>query len=159
MQTTSRVRNLYYEDIAIGNVVTTAAHEITMDDVLAFAQLTRDMHPLHTDADYCRHTTFGRPIAHGLHGLALMEGLKSQLDLYTDTSIASLGWDKVKFHAPVFPGDHVHVKVVFAHKRVSRNGHGIVVEDIALVNQNGTTVTSAEHVTMVKLRTLPPAVT
>lgn len=144
--------DLFYEDVEIGDVVETDAHTVTMDDVLTFARVTLDDHPLHTDPDYCRNTPFGRPIAHGLYGLALIEGLKTGLKLYENTSIASLGWDKVKFLAPIFPGDTLHVRVVFDSKRESRNGHGIVIEKIALINQDGRTVIDAEHAAMVKRR-------
>jgi len=154
MQTKPReaFRNLFYEDVVVGDVVVTDTHEITLDDVLTFARITRDTHPLHTDPDYCRNTRFGRPIAHGLYGLSLIEGLKTGLELYTDTSIASLGWDKVRFLAPIFPGDRLHVKVVFDRKRESRNGHGIVIEKLELVNQHGAVVIDGEHAAMVKRR-------
>jgi acyl dehydratase len=144
--------DLFYEDVVIGDEVATDAHEVTMEDVLTFGRVTRDLHPLHTDEDYCRDTPFGRPIAHGLYGLALIEGLKSELKFYENTSIASLGWDKVKFKAPIFPGDRVHVRVVFESKRESRNGHGIVIEKTELINQDDVVVIDAEHVAMVRRR-------
>src|SRR5688572_30122085 len=97
--------NLHFEDIVIGNELETASHTVTQKDILAFADVTRDHHPLHTDEEYCRNTKFGRPIAHGLYGLSLIEGLKSELKMYENTSVASLGWDGVRFKAPIFAGD------------------------------------------------------
>lgn len=145
--------DLMYEDVVVGDEVETDRHAVTMEDILAFANVTRDHHPLHTDEGYCRKTDFGRPIAHGLFGLSLVEGLKSELKLYENTSIASLGWDKVRFCAPVFPGDTVHVRVVFDRKRESRSSpHGIVVEKIELLNQDGKVVLDAEHTTMLYRR-------
>lgn len=144
--------DLYYEDVVVGDVVLTDSHTITMEDVLGFGRVTRDMHPLHTDPDYCLDTAFGRPIAHGLYGLSLIEGLKSELKLYENTSIASLGWDKVKFRAPLYPGDTVHVKVTFESKRESRSGHGILIERTEMINQDGIVVIDAEHAAMVRRR-------
>lgn len=145
--------DLYYEDVAIGDMVETDGHAVTMEDILAFADVTRDRHPLHTDPDYCAGTTFGRPIAHGLFGLSLIEGLKSELKLYENTSVASLGWDKVRFRAPIFAGDIVHVRVLFDSKRESRSGpHGIAVEKIEMINQKGEVVVEAEHTTMLHRR-------
>ena len=144
--------DLFYEDVVVGDEVHTDAHDVTMDDVLTFGKVTRDLHPLHTDAEFCRKTPFGRPIAHGLYGLSLIEGLKSELKLYENTSIASLGWDKVRFVAPIFPGDSLHVRVAFISKRESRKGNGIVIEKTELVNQHGLIVIDAEHAAMVQRR-------
>jgi acyl dehydratase len=146
--------NLHYEDIVIGNELETASHTVTQKDILTFADVTRDHHPLHTDEEYCRNTKFGRPIAHGLYGLSLIEGLKSELKMYENTSVASLGWDGVRFKAPVFAGDTVHVKVRFLEKRPSqKGGRGIVVEGIELINQRGETVIEAKHATLLISRT------
>ena len=145
--------DLYYEDVAVGDELETASHTVTQADILAFADVTRDHHPLHTDEAYCRNTAFGRPIAHGLYGLALMEGLKSELRLYEHTSIASLGWDKVRFRAPVFPDDSVHVKMRFTAKRESRKpGRGVVTEWVEMVNQRGEVVTEGVHATLLACR-------
>lgn len=148
-QAATMAQNLYYEDVVVGSEIDTASHTVTTRDVLTFAEVTRDRHPLHTDEDFCRTTEFGRPIAHGLYGLSLMEGLKSELKLYEHTSIASLGWDKVRFRGPVFPGDTVHVRMRFIDKRGSRRpDRGVVTEMVHLVNQRGEVVTEAEHATL-----------
>jgi acyl dehydratase len=150
--------DLYYEDVVVGDEVHTDSHTVTMDGILAFADVTRDHHPLHTDEDYCKKTPFGRPIAHGLMGLSLIEGLKSELKLYENTSVASLGWDKVRFRSPIFAGDTVHVRVVFDSKRESKSGpHGIAVEKIQMINQNGDVVIDAEHATLLYTRASAPA--
>ena len=145
--------NLYYEDIEIGQTISTHAHRVTMDDVRTFADVTRDHHPLHTDEAYCKTTVYGRPIAHGLYGLSLIEGLKTELKLYETTSFGSLGWDKVRFRAPIYPGDCVRVRMRFVSKRKSKTpGRGIVVEAIELVNQDGAVVTEAEHASLLMTR-------
>lgn len=141
--------NLYYDDVEIGGELTTPSHIVTYEDILKFADVTLDHHPLHVDEAYCKKTKFGRPIAHGLYGLSLMEGLKTQLKMYESTSIASLGWDKVRFKAPIFPGDNLHVRVVFSAKRdSSKPGRGVVTETVLLINQGGDVVTEAEHATL-----------
>jgi len=149
----SEAVDLYYEDIEVGRELFSAEHEITLEDVRAFGRLTRDEHPLHTDEDYCAATPFGRIIAHGLYGLALIEGLKTELRLYENTSIASLGWEQVRFRAPLFPGDRVRVRCVFQSKRETRNPErGIVVEQLQLLNQDDAVVIDAEHAAMLKRR-------
>ena len=143
----AEIPEFYYDDVEIDAELTTTSHVIAYEDILAFADITLDHHPLHTDEEYCKTTRFGRPIAHGLYGLALMEGLKSKM--YEQTSIASLGWDKVRFEAPLFPGDEVFVKVIFTDKRDSRKpGRGVVREKVLLINQTGGVVIRAEHATL-----------
>jgi acyl dehydratase len=145
--------DLYYEDVKVGDELTTPRHVVTMEGILKFADVTLDHHPLHTDEAYCKTTKFGRPIAHGLFGLSLMEGLKATIKMYEHTSIASLGWNNVRFKAPVFAGDEVYVKVVFTSKRPSsKPGKGIVTEQVLLINQHGDVVTEAEHVTLIMVR-------
>jgi acyl dehydratase len=141
--------DLYYEDVVVGDEVFTDTHTVTMEGILAFAEVTRDRHPLHTDPDYCAKTAFKRPIAHGLFGLSLIEGLKAELKLYENTSVASLGWDKVRFRAPIFADDTVQVRVIFDSKRESKSGpNGIVIEKVEMINQKGEVVIDAEHATL-----------
>lgn len=150
-------RDLFFEDVVVGAELTTASHEVSLADIRTFAVITRDRHPLHTDEAFCRTTAYGRPIAHGLYGLSLMEGLKAELGLYDHTSIGSLGWDKVRFAAPLFPGDRVHVRMRFASKRLSRDpSRGVVIEAVELVNQRDEVVTRAEHATLLKTRRRGP---
>lgn len=149
----TQILGLYYEDIEIDAELTTMSHVITYQDILKFADVTLDHHPLHTDEEYCKTTHFGRPIAHGLYSLALMEGLKSKM--YEHTSIASLGWDKIRFKTPLFPGDEVHVKVIFTHKRdSSKAGRGVVTEKVLLINQTSDVITEAEHTTLLIKRSI-----
>lgn len=142
--------SLFYEDIRIGESFTAPRHRITEADIGDFCRLTRDHHPLHTDAGYARKAGFPGIIAHGLYGLALMEGLKTELHLYDESSIASLGWDKVRFLKPVLAGDEVHVEMDFTAKRESK-GRGIVTEAVRLL-RGDEVVIDAEHVSLIRMR-------
>jgi acyl dehydratase len=146
-------QNLAYEDVVVGAAYTSAPHTVTPEDIAGFARLTRDHHPLHLDERYARGRGFPAVIAHGLFGLSLMEGLKAEMKLYEHTSIASLGWDEVRFTAPVLAGDTVRVRFRFAEKRPSRKpDRGVVIEDLALVNQRDEAVITARHASLVLTR-------
>ena len=142
--------SLFYEDIRIGERFTTPRHRITEADIGAFCRLTRDHHPLHTDANYARQAGFPGIIAHGLYGLALMEGLKTELHLYDESSNASLGWDKVRFLKPVLAGDEVHVQMDFTARRESKGG-GIVTEAVRRL-RGDEVVIDAGHVSLIRMR-------
>ncbi|WP_159998334.1 MaoC family dehydratase [Roseomonas sp. 18066] len=145
--------SLFLEDIVIGQQWQTAEHRVTANDILFFGRLTRDEHPLHNDEAYCRERGFPTVIAHGLYGLALMEGLKTGLRLYERSSIASMGWDKVRFRKAVLAGDVLHLRFRFTAARPSRQpGRGLVTEFLELVNQDGEIVIDAEHVSLLLAR-------
>lgn len=145
--------DLLYEDVLLGAEYASATHTVTPEDIAGFAQLTRDHHPLHLDPAYARSRGFPAVIAHGLFGLSLMEGLKAETRIYEHTSIASLGWDEVRFRAPVLAGDTVRLRFRFVEKRPSRDpDRGVVVEMLELVNQRDETVTTARHASLVLTR-------
>ena len=62
---------LFLEDFTEGQIFSSPPRTITEADVLGFAALTGDAHPLHYDDEYAKTTRFGRPIVHGLHLMAL----------------------------------------------------------------------------------------
>jgi acyl dehydratase len=145
--------NLRYGDIELGAEFESAEHIVTAADIASFADITRDHHPLHLDAAYAKSRGFPAVIAHGLFGLSLMEGLKSELKLYEETSVASLGWDEVRFKAPIVAGDRLRVRFRFIEKRPTRNpGRGIVIEAIELINQRDEVVTEARHTSLILTR-------
>jgi acyl dehydratase len=150
MQTTERLADsIYYEDFQPGREFRTRGHTITDADLTRFGDLTHDHHPLHHDDAFARSMGFPRRIAHGLFGLALMEGLKSELGLYESTSVASLGWDQVRFRKPIVSGDTVHVRVQLDTARPSRDAsRGVVTETVELVNDRGEVAISASHATL-----------
>jgi acyl dehydratase len=145
--------NLHYEDVELGTQFETAMHTVTPADIAGFADVTRDHHPLHLDADYARSQGFPSVIAHGLFGLSLMEGLKSELKLYEETSVASLGWDDVLFRLPIIAGDTLRVRFSFVEKRPTRNpSRGLVIEALELLNQRNEVVTRARHSSLILTR-------
>lgn len=146
-------RDVHFEDVEIGARYRTPGRTISAADIAAFCALTGDHHPLHTDAAYARSQGFADVIAHGLFCLAIMEGLKTASGLYEHTSVASLGWDAVKFRAPVVAGDDVHVEFAFTDKRpASRGGRGVVTEEVLLLDRTGRVVVSATHAALVIMR-------
>ena len=145
--------NMYFEDVKVGQEFSTESHVISDSDIFTFAQVTRDQHPLHTDPEYCKQTEFGKPIAHGLFGLSLMEGLKAETQIYEQTSIASLGWDKVRFLKPLFADQRVYVVFKFTDKRLSRKPHrGVVTEEVKLMTNDGEILVEGLHITLLKCR-------
>ena len=112
-----------------------------MDNTL-FSCLTHNPQPLHIDRHYCEtQTEFGKPLMNSLFTLGLMIGI-SVNDITLGTTIANLGMTEVKFPAPLFNGDTVHVRTTVVAKRdsASRPMAGIVDFLHEAFNQNDTLV-------------------
>jgi len=141
---------MYYDDYHVGAEWITGGRTIGESDLLQFAALTGDWNALHTDEEYCKGTPFGRRIAHGLLGLALMEGMKYRMGHNDGTAIASLSWT-VQFAKPIYIGDTVRVRWrVTAMRETKQPDRGIITEAVELVNQMDEVVTSAEHLLMLR---------
>jgi acyl dehydratase len=141
---------LFYEDFEVGAEYVTTGRTIAESDLVQFAALTGDWNQLHTDEEYAKTTPYGRRIAHGLYGLALMEGMKYRMGQGDGTAIASLSWT-VKFAKPIFIGDTLRTRWRITAKRETRHAdRGIVTEIVELVNQRGEVVTEAEHLLMMR---------
>ncbi len=83
---------------------------ITEADLALFAAVSGDFDPIHVDEAYARTTPFGRRIAHGGLSLALLSTASALLsrrarDRGSPGTSVSLGYDRIRFLAPVFVGD------------------------------------------------------
>jgi acyl dehydratase len=143
---------LDYEELAPGRTFETAARTVTEADVQAFAELSGDRNPMHLDPAFAARTSFGRPVAHGMLGLAVATGLVSALGLTRGTLIALVGvsWT---FRLPVFYEDVVRVRMRVASRRASsRADRGLVTFAAEMLNQHGEVVQEGELVELVKRR-------
>ncbi|MBE0479558.1 MAG: MaoC family dehydratase N-terminal domain-containing protein [Dehalococcoidia bacterium] len=130
----------YFDDFAIGDKIVTRARTVTEADVVNFASLTGDFHPLHVDAEYAKSTRFGERIAHGMLVLSVATGLWSPEHLLQWAFIAFYGMERVRFTAPVKLGDTLHVDFEVVEKQDKGNAAGVVNLRQSVMNQRGETV-------------------
>ena len=141
----------YYEDASVGDECVTPSVTVTAEMIDAYADLSGDHTPIHVDEEAARKSDFGARVAHGLLGLSLADGLKTQAE-YRFLPGKSLGWTW-DFVAPIKIGDTVHVKFRVASMRTtSKPGWGIVVLPSELINQRGEVVQRGEHKVMIPRR-------
>jgi acyl dehydratase len=141
------------EDFAAGQETRTPARTVTEADVTAFAGLSGDYNPIHTDAEFAAATPFRQRIAHGVLGLAIVTGLGSRTGMLDGTAIAFLGIEDWKFSKPILLGDTVHVRMTVTEVRPSsKPGSGVLKRKMELVNQRGEVVQSGVFVTLVRAR-------
>jgi acyl dehydratase len=151
----SEPRGRYFEDFEVGDEVASHGRTVTEADIVAFAALTGDYNPLHCDAEYAKDTIFGERIAHGLLGLSIASGLIERLGFIAGTVEAFLGLDW-KFRGPIKIGDTVRVEAqVTRKKEMRRMGGGLIVLDVAVVNQSDETVQKGQWTALIKSKPLP----
>jgi 3-hydroxybutyryl-CoA dehydratase len=115
---------------------------ITDEDIRAFAELTGDFNPVHTDDEYARTTRFGRRIAHGMLGASLISAviankLPGRGSVYLSQTL--------RFTSPVYPGDTVTARATVRHVREDKP---VVTLETVCTNQHGERVVEGEAVVL-----------
>ena len=145
-------RGRYFEDFTRGETLVSARRTITEADVAAFAGLSGDFNPLHTDEVYGQTTPFGTRIAHGLLVVAVGSGLVNQAGWFEGTTLALLEMT-TQFVRPVHFSDTVHQRLeVVAQKESSRPDRGVVTFTATILNQRGQPVVEGQHVVQLRRR-------
>jgi len=130
-----------FDDLERGMSETSPGRTVTEADVVAFAGLSGDYNPLHTDAVHAARGGYGRRVVHGLLATAIASGLFTRTELSSSLQpslVAMLGLD-VRFLAPVFFGDTLSVCATVIELRPTRDGaRGVATIERVLLTQEGT---------------------
>jgi acyl dehydratase len=142
-------RGRYWDEFGEGETFTTAARTITEGAVDLFAGLSGDFNPLHVDEESAQKSPMKGRIAHGMLVLSMATGLGNQLGLFEGTTLALLGMDRIKWTAPVRPGDTIHVEFRVKEKKPSsKPDRGVLTVEVTVKNQREEPVMSAEWTTL-----------
>ncbi|MBS1880576.1 MAG: MaoC family dehydratase N-terminal domain-containing protein [Actinobacteria bacterium] len=109
-------------------------------DLVAFAGLTGDYHPLHTDAEWAAESEFGGRVAHGMLLLSYCVGLAPFEPEYV---LALRGFEKVAFKRPVRIGDTIRLEGEVVAKKELDGATGLVDFEWKLLNQRDELVARA----------------
>jgi len=124
------------------------AKTVGESDINGFAGLTGDFAPPHMNAEFMKASPYGERVAHGALLVGFMSTASAQLagrmiDAHPGITPMSVGYDRVRFTAPVLIGDTItvtyEVKELLPERRRSR-------ADVTAVNQRGETVGVAQHI-------------
>lgn len=119
---------------------------VSESDVYMFAGITGDFSPNHVNEPYMEKSKFGKLMAHGALLVGFMSTASSAAIAHcrdSDETPVSLGYDRIRFVAPVFLGDTVTVDYRFVSIDMERKR---TKANIVVTNQNGKTVGVAKHV-------------
>lgn len=143
-----------FYDIEEGETRTTNARTITEADVANFAGVSGDFNHLHTDEERMADSMFGERIAHGMLVFSVATGLVWQDRSPEEKAsvVAFYGIDRIRFRAPVYIGDTVHVELEVLEKREQEDGpgSGTVRFGMEIVNQSDVTVISCEMISLLR---------
>jgi len=138
-------KGMWLEELQPGLVVQHAlTRTVTEADNVGFTVSTMNPAPLHLDAEYAATTQFGKVLVNSMYTVALLVGL-SVHELTHGTTVANLGFEAVKFPAPVFHGDTIHAEteVLAARESTSQPDRGIVTFEHRAFNQDDALVCTA----------------
>jgi acyl dehydratase len=129
-----------FDSLSAGDRFTTRGRTVTEADVAAFAGLTGDYHPQHTDAEWSAAGPFGERIAHGLLVLSFAAGLVP----FDPSRVMALRRVKdVVFKRPVRFGDTIRVEGKVAEVRPVDDSAGLVAVAQNVTGAGGKTVMRA----------------
>jgi acyl dehydratase len=134
---------LYYDDLAVGQIFSTATLRVNAEEIKAFARQF-DPQPFHLDDEAAKATMFGGLAASGWHTAALLMRLIVESGPPIAGGILGSGIDELRWLRPVRPGDELHVQceVVEMRPSASRPSQGWVRMRNTVIAQDGVAVMS-----------------
>ena len=108
----------YFEDFEVGKKLDAGKYKVSRNEVVEFAQKW-DPQPIHIDDESTR-SPHGGIIAPGCYIISVAILLVNGVDAKPEV-IAAIGWDEIRFHLPVRPGDELGLTIECIDKRDSEN--------------------------------------
>ena len=143
-------RGLTFDQFNLGDSFASQGRTVTEADVVAFAGLSGDFNPLHTDATFAAQTPFGERIAHGMLVAAMATGMANWTGVFEGTTLALME-QTFRYKGTVKFGDTVHLELQVAEKKeTSKTDRGIVFFDAQVLNQNGEAVQEGRWTLMMR---------
>ena len=145
---------LWFDELEIGQVFDHALRRtVTETDNVLLTTMTHNTAPLHLDAEFMKDSEYGRVLVNSCFTLSLMVGI-SVGDTTQGTAVANLGWDEVRFPAPVFVGDtlRIQTEVLDLRESKSRPQQGIVTFAHRAYNQDDVLVASCKRASLQRKR-------
>lgn len=144
----------HFEELEIGETVTTEKHTVTLENIEDFAELSGDKFYAHMDENSLEGTIFTERVAHGYYIMSKAAGLF--VDPPKGPVLLNYGLDECRFTKPVYPGMTIGVRFTVKEKvdQEKRDDEdiakGIVKFMVDVYDDEGETVMLATILTMVR---------
>jgi len=132
------MEKVYLEDYRKGEKFVSPGRTMTEADIVNFASLTGDWHPIHTNLEYAKQTQFGERIAHGMLTLCLGGALLLRLGEHVTLPqkfIAFYGMESVRFLTPVKIGDTIRCEAEVVALEAKDDQRGLITYRNIIKNQ------------------------
>jgi acyl dehydratase len=137
-------RGLVFEEFVVGDVHRSKGRTVTEADIVAFAGLSGDFNPLHTDEEYAQGTPFRGRIAHGMLVQSIATGLANQTLVFDGTTAAVMEM-VLRFRNPARAGDTLAIALTVSAKEAEPGPkRGWVRFATAITNQRAEVVCEGE---------------
>ncbi len=144
----------HFEEIEIGETVTTDSHLVTLENIEDFAELSGDKFYAHMDETALDGTIFTERVAHGYYIMSRAAGLF--VDPPKGPVLLNYGIDECRFTKPVYPGMTIAVRFT-AKEKIDQEkkseddiAKGIVKFLVDVYDDEGETVMLGTILTMIK---------
>ena len=149
----------YFDEIAVGERWRRGSYRVTAEDIVTFARQW-DPRPFHVDDAAARATPYldgSGLIASGIHTMAIWSRLQEPIAHDWAITVGA-GFDELRFHRPVKPGDELSVLAECEAKRPlrSRADRGLIRIRHKLLDAAGEPAMSL-LLTTFAMRRAPPA--
>ncbi|HMN80346.1 MAG TPA: MaoC family dehydratase [Burkholderiaceae bacterium] len=150
------LRERYFEDYSVGEVLEFGDEPVTEADIIEFAR-RYDPQPFHIDPEAAARSPFGGLIASGWMTAGMMMRLLVDHFISPLSSLGSPGIDELRWTRPVRPGDRIKVRVTVLQVRrsASKPGRGLMQLQQEVVNQRGEIVMTVRGWGLYKARGMP----
>lgn len=148
----------YFEELKVGDSLTTHKRTITEADISNFANVSWDHFYAHTDHTSLEGTAFEKPVAHGYFILSAAAGLF--VDAKKGPVLLNYGIEECRFTKPVYAGSTIGVKLTVKEKlpqdvkEENEIPKGIVKWLVEVTDETGEQVAIATILTMVKKKSV-----
>jgi acyl dehydratase len=143
-------RGLTFDEFEPGACYASQGRTVTESDVVAFAGLSGDYNPLHTDADFARQTPFGERVAHGMLTVSMATGMANWTGIFEGTTLALME-QVIRYKGAVKFGDTVHLELqVLEKKESSKPDRGVVRFAARVCNQRDELIVDGEWTLLMK---------
>ncbi len=145
----------HFEELEIGETLTTSKHTVTEADIVNFANLSGDNFYAHVDVTALEGTPFTQRVAHGYWVLSKAAGLFVQAK--KGPVLLNYGLEECRFTKPVYPGMTIGVRLTVKEKTAQEKRSeddirkGIVKWLVDVYDETGETVAIATILTMVRM--------
>lgn len=146
---------LFYEDLEVGDFAKTMSRTITEADIVNFMGISGVFEELHMSVEYIKkHSMFGQRVSPGPLTFIIAEGLAIQLGLIHHTGMALLGIDNMRWPAPTYCNDTIHVEleVLSMRESATKSDRGIVNFRHTVHKQTGEVVLVMDKVRLMRRR-------